>query len=294
MTSLGFKYVLVVIAAAFSSAAPPHKVSWEPSVLENGMPCLFRVAPQIKLQSLNGRWLDQELVFDFDGNTGTWFALAGVSLDTAAGEHTLQLKGKSVDGRPVEIAESVVVREARYPQSFLSVASQFTAPDKKTLERIKAEQEIKRECFANTSPDRLWGGEFRMPVSNVTTAQFGTRRVLNGAVKSVHQGLDFRAPTGTSIAAISRGRVILARPMFYEGNFVIIDHGRGWTSLYMHLSKFNVKEGDVVAAGQIIGLSGGTGRVTGPHLHLGVRWRGVMVNPAVILNMRLPDTASER
>jgi len=283
------KCFFVMCVAALATIAAPHKVSWEPVVLENGMPCLFRVEPQIKLQSLRGRWLDQDIVFDLDRATGIWFAVVGVSLDTSAGEHALQLKGTSVDGRPVEISQEVPVREAKYPQSSLSVSSQFTEPDKKALERIKAEQEIKREAFANSDPERLWGGVFKMPVPNVTTAQFGTRRVLNGSVRSVHQGLDFRAPTGTPIAAIARGRVVIARPMFYEGNFIVIDHGRGWTSLYMHLSKFDVKDGDVVVPGQIIGLSGGTGRVTGPHLHLGIRWRGVMVNPSVMLKLRLPD-----
>lgn len=286
-----FGCFLFLSLVASTSIAAPHKVSWEPAVIENGMPCLFRVEPQIKLQTLSGRWLDQDIVFDLDRTTGVWFAMVGVSLDTSAGDHVLQLKGKSLDGRPVEISQEVPVREARYPQSSLSVSSQFTEPDKKALERIKAEQEIKREAFANSDPERLWGGVFKMPVASVTTAQFGTRRVLNGTVRSVHQGLDFRAPTGTAIGAIARGRVVLARPMFYEGNFIVIDHGRGWTSLYMHLSKFNVKEGDLVVPGQIIGLSGGTGRVTGPHLHLGIRWRGVMVNPSVMLNMRLPDLA---
>jgi len=285
----GLKNLLLICVAAFAASPVAYKVSWEPSIIENGMPCIFRVDPQIKLQSLSGRWLDQDVNFDLNHSTGTWFALVGISLDTPPGEHVLLLKGKSMDGRPVEISQPVLIREAKYPQSSLSVSSQFTEPDKKTLERIKAEQELKRECFANSDPDVLWSGELKVPVTNVTTAQFGTRRVLNGTVKSVHQGLDFRAPAGTSIAAIARGRVVLAHSMFYEGNFVVIDHGRGWTSLYMHMSRINVKEGDLVVPGQVIGLSGATGRVTGPHLHLGIRWRGIMVDPAVMLKLKLPE-----
>ena len=87
---------------------------------------------------------------------------------------------------------------------------------------------------------------------------------------------------------MNSGRVILARRMFFEGNWVVIDHGQGLLTLYLHLSEFSVKEGDEVSKGQPIGLSGGTGRATGPHLHLAVRWQGVYVNPQVLLQLKLP------
>jgi murein DD-endopeptidase MepM/ murein hydrolase activator NlpD len=117
---------------------------------------------------------------------------------------------------------------------------------------------------------------------------FGVERVFNGSVQSTHQGLDFRVPSGTSVAAVNRGRVILAQPLFFEGNCVVIDHGQGLLTLYLHLSKFSVKEGDEVKKGQEIGRSGGTGRATGPHLHLALRWQGVYLNPQVLLKLNLP------
>jgi murein DD-endopeptidase MepM/ murein hydrolase activator NlpD len=117
---------------------------------------------------------------------------------------------------------------------------------------------------------------------------FGVERVFNGSVESTHQGLDFRVPGGTSVAAVNRGRVILARSLFFEGNCVVIDHGQGLLTLYLHLSKFLVKEGEDVSKGQAIGLSGGTGRATGPHLHLAVRWQGIYLDPQVLLKLPLP------
>jgi murein DD-endopeptidase MepM/ murein hydrolase activator NlpD len=117
---------------------------------------------------------------------------------------------------------------------------------------------------------------------------FGVERVFNGSVQSTHQGLDFRVPSGTSVEAVNNGRVILARALFFEGNCIVIDHGQGLLTLYLHLSKFAVKEGDDVKKGQQIGLSGGTGRATGPHLHLAVRWQGVYLNPQVLLKLNLP------
>jgi len=112
--------------------------------------------------------------------------------------------------------------------------------------------------------------------------------VFNGTVESTHQGLDFRVPSGTLVAAVNSGRVILARLLFFEGNCVVLDHGQGLLTLYLHLSKFLIKEGDDVKKGQAIGLSGGTGRATGPHLHLAVRWQGVYLDPAVLLRLHLP------
>ena len=103
----------------------------------------------------------------------------------------------------------------------------------------------------------------------------------------MHQGLDYRATVGTPVRAINSGKVIIARELYFEGNCVVIDHGQGLLSLYFHLSQFKIKEGDTVTKGQQIALSGGTGRVTGPHLHLAVRWQGSYVNPATLLGLKM-------
>ena len=126
------------------------------------------------------------------------------------------------------------------------------------------------------------------PVSSPVSDLFGTERVINGEVQSRHQGLDYAAPAGTPVRAINRGVVILARPMFFEGDFIIIDHGQGLLSLYLHLSEFKVKEGDEVSGGQVIAMSGGTGRATGAHLHLAIRWQGAYLNPAILLGLPIP------
>ena len=118
---------------------------------------------------------------------------------------------------------------------------------------------------------------------------FGTARVFNGVKKSQHTGLDFRVSTGTPIHATNHGTVILARPLYFEGNCVMVDHGQGLLTMYLHLSEFKVKEGDQVQAGQVLGLSGGTGRATAPHLHFAVRWRGEYLDPATLLELHPPE-----
>jgi murein DD-endopeptidase MepM/ murein hydrolase activator NlpD len=95
-------------------------------------------------------------------------------------------------------------------------------------------------------------------------------------------------PQGTPVQAINRGTVLLAQPLYFEGGCVILDHGQGLLSIYMHLSKIEVKAGDLIAGRAKIGLSGGTGRATGPHLHVAARWQGVYVDPAQLLAMRVP------
>ena len=119
------------------------------------------------------------------------------------------------------------------------------------------------------------------------TDSFGTRRMFNGKLASIHKGADFHAPAGTPVHASNSGVVVLARPLYYEGNCVIIDHGMGLFTLSMHFSRIDVHEGQHVKAGDRLGLSGATGRVTGPHLHWAVRWQGAMLDPVKLLRLNL-------
>jgi murein DD-endopeptidase MepM/ murein hydrolase activator NlpD len=156
------------------------------------------------------------------------------------------------------------------------------------LQEIKEEQSLKKDVFSKIDPKREWEGQFEPPVAAAVSDVFGTARVFNGETQSMHQGIDYAVPSGTPVAALNRGTVLLARPLFFEGNCIVLDHGQGLLSLYMHLSKLEVKEGDQVAQGQEIALSGGTGRATGPHLHIAVRWQGIYVNPATLLTLKFP------
>jgi murein DD-endopeptidase MepM/ murein hydrolase activator NlpD len=167
------------------------------------------------------------------------------------------------------------------------VAPQFVAPGPEELQRIKAESELKAKVFAASAPEPLWSGDFRAPVTAPPTDSFGTRRVFNGTLASVHKGMDFRSAVGTPVRAGNSGLVVLAAPLYYEGNCVVIDHGLGLFTISMHLSRIDVHEGQRVATGERIGLSGATGRVTGPHLHWAVRWQDAYLDPAKVLRLNL-------
>ena len=133
--------------------------------------------------------------------------------------------------------------------------------------------------------DRLWSAPFVRPVREPANSRFGTRSVFNGEVRRPHGGADFLSPAGTLVHAPNAGRVAAARDLFFTGNTVIIDHGMGVVSLLAHLSAMNVREGDVIEAGQVIGRVGATGRVTGPHLHWGVTVTGARVDPLSVLSL---------
>jgi len=281
--------VLLSLAANLSAATAAHWiVGNQPARLVNGTPVLFRVTTPTPVRTLLGNWLGHEIAFSFDASHKSWFALAGISLETKRGAYPIQLHAETFAGEAISFEKKILVQRQRYPRVLLKVPARYTAPSAEEQRQIEQDKETKAEAFRTLSPGREWKGSFAPPVNADISDVFGVERVFNGSVVSTHQGLDFRVPSGTSVAAVNSGHVLLARPLFFEGNCVVIDHGQGLLTLYLHLSKFSVKEGDEVIKGQPIGLSGGTGRATGPHLHLAVRWQGVYLDPAVMLKLKLP------
>ena len=274
-------------ASVQSTRSERMSVSAIPQHIVNGGPVFFRVKTSSPLQSLKGNWLGHEVVFD-KGDGNTWFLLAAVSLSTPSGPVPLTLQGTTDTGTPVEFRHEFMVSKAKYPVVHLTVSKQFTEPNAQQQATIKQDQEIKHKTFGEVSAERQWSGRFVAPVDAPVSDVFGTRRVFNGATKSVHQGLDYRVPPATAVNAINSGTVILAQSLYFEGNCVTIDHGQGLLSLYLHLSELKVKAGDHVDRDQEIGLSGATGRATGPHLHIAVRWQGIYLDPAALLGLALP------
>jgi murein DD-endopeptidase MepM/ murein hydrolase activator NlpD len=263
-------------------------VSFQPVRLVNGTPVIFSVNPPARLSSLTGVWLSHDVIFSFDSATKVWYAIAGVSLETPPGSYSIALKGTTTQGKELVFQRAISVRAAKYPSVHVSVSKKFTEPSAEQLKQISEDKAVKQDLFARVTPEREWSGEFRAPVEARISDIFGTRRVFNGKVQSMHQGLDYAVPAGTPIAALNRGTVLLARPLYFEGNCVVLDHGQGLLTLYLHMSEIKVEEGEQVERGQQLGLSGGTGRATGPHLHVAVRWQGVYLDPATLLKLKLP------
>lgn len=254
-----------------------------PSYVVAGSPEIVRVNAR-GAQSVSGEWLGHRMEF-FRDNAGQWVALAGVDVEAPVGPSALHI---TVHGdRIAELSTSIEIHPAHYRTGTLTVAPKFVEPPPEAIPEIDAEIKLKKEVFAHSAPEPLWRGDFHAPISARPTDSFGTRRMFNGKLASIHKGADFHAAVGTPVRASNSGVVVLARKLYYEGNCVIIDHGLGLYTLSMHLSRIDVHEGEHVHTGQLLGLSGATGRVTGPHLHWGVRWENAYLDPVKLLKLNL-------
>ena len=240
------------------------------------------------MKSLAGKWLQHDIFFTSDSHGRNWYGIAGASLETRPGSYSLELKAESTAGKEISFQKRITIGKGKYHSIVASVPKQYTEPNVEQLRQINQDKTLKENVFAQVTPEREWTGDFHAPVKAPISDVFGTARTFNGRAQSVHQGLDYAVPSGTPVAALNNGTVLLAQPLFFEGSCVVLDHGQGLLTLYMHLSKIDVTEGDHVAGGQRIGLSGGSGRATGPHLHVAVRWQGVYLNPATLLSLQLP------
>ena len=282
---------MALLLAAIPAFAAPWIVRAQPTRLVNGAPVLFQVKPSAKLTSLSAIWLGHRLTFSYNTATKTWFTLAGVTFETNPGKYTLDFTGETAASKtPVNFKRTFLVARAQYPKIKveLAVEKKFTEPNPEQQAQIAEGVKVKEDYLNRVTPDREWDGNFAPPVDATTSDVYGSQRIFNGVAQRPHWGLDYRVHTGTPVAAMNSGTVLLARFLYFEGNCVVIDHGQGLLTLYFHLSELRVKEGDIVRRGEEIGLSGGTGRATGPHLHVAVRWQGQYLDPARLLQLPLP------
>jgi murein DD-endopeptidase MepM/ murein hydrolase activator NlpD len=212
---------------------------------------------------------------------GTWNALVGIDLDQPAGAYQLAVTTNT--GATADKAFTVAPRT--FPTRTLKVNPDFVNPPPALLARIEEETRFTQALLATVSPQRLWTTAFKVPVPHQANSRFGTRSVFNGEARNPHAGTDFLSPAGTPIHAPNAGRVVAARDLFFSGRTVILDHGLGVFSQLAHLSRIDVIEGDLVQVGQIVGRVGATGRVTGAHLHWGLRVGAARVDPLSLVEV---------
>jgi murein DD-endopeptidase MepM/ murein hydrolase activator NlpD len=218
------------------------------------------------------------------GEAGLYFSLIGIPYRTQPGPQKLTLNYSDATVNKRRLISFQVVA-GKYKTDVLKVDARRVNPNQKDLQRAGREHQEVKHVYASGIRERLWDGKFQLPVDNEISSLFGNRRVFNGQLKSYHNGLDFRSPKGTPVYATNAGVVRLAKNLFYSGKAVIIDHGTGIFTIYAHLSKIETAVGRRVEKGQLLGLTGATGRVSGPHLHWGVKVNGVAVNPMQLIEL---------
>jgi murein DD-endopeptidase MepM/ murein hydrolase activator NlpD len=279
------------------AAAPAATVSWAPTDPVQGSAVVVVVSPGAEslgadtLVAVRGTLAGEPLPFERDRD-GRFRALGALPANARA-RTLLPLVFITAGGDTVHQTAHIFVGDGEFRTEHLRLPPHFVRPPDSLLQRLRGQRRAIREALARAGgTPRLWDGAFMRPVNGRITDRFGTGRVLNGDARSHHLGVDLSARRGTPIHAANRGVVLVADRFYYQGNAVYIDHGTGLVTSYMHMSHLLVAAGDTVEAGQVIGLAGATGRVTGPHLHWGAYFGRVQFNPLSLLTLPAADLAA--
>lgn len=274
-------------AAAEEGMPPPVELSWSPNEPKQGEVLYLWVNAPEGMCVEKGEMLSKPLHFSpSSGQSGRWDALCGIDLGQEPGAYEVSVRLAAVQG-PAKRERTYSIRIL--PQTFGE--ERFTIPDDskvhlspESLARVKKEDVQIASLWPTETPERLWEGPFLIPLEGRPGSPFGLRRWINGERRNSHTGMDIKAPEGQPVKAANSGRVALAGDFFFAGRAVFLDHGQGVYTMYFHLSKIDVEEGQKVSKGEVLGLVGMTGRATGPHLHWGARLGGARVDPASLVD----------
>ncbi|MDY7225148.1 M23 family metallopeptidase [Hyalangium rubrum] len=283
---------------ALGAQAGTPSLSVQPGTAKPGDPVLVTVSGLggAPTGTINGKALR------FYQAEGVWQAITGLGVEHPVGTTEVKVVGKSeTEGTPVELAGTLDVMEPGYPERQLKVAGKYVKPPESVKARMAEDRAAFAAAFSQSFRAPLFQSNFAWPRQDRITAPYGDRRSFNGKLQSQHFGVDIDGDTGTPITAANDGVVVMTRENYSAGNTVIVHHGGGLYTSYFHLSKIDVKKGAKVKQGQKLGLVGKTGRVTGPHLHWGVKVDDLWVDGLTLLKLdffaptepRLATTAGE-
>lgn len=279
------KFVLALLLTfAFMPAAFAARMRLTvPEEAPIGQPFFLELRANEAIGDVTVTWRGQKFVLAPRRNAVR--TILGVPNDAKLAGSTLPVRVEfdcGAKGR-IRAERKIKVTGYRYPKQVLTVAPKMVTPPQSELKRIAEERQLVRKALATRSKGGVLPRRYVRPVPGIPTAYFGGFRVYNGVPRSGHGGLDLRAAVGTPVRAIADGTVVLEGAHYFSGGAVYVDHGGGVLSAYFHLSKNLVKAGQKVKAGDAIALSGATGRVTGPHLHLGLFSGGAALDPLPLL-----------
>lgn len=272
-----------LVSASLALAAAPAKITW-PKALAASQGDLLEVnVAGDDLIEVDGM-LGQEKIYFHANGKGVFSALVGIDVEAKPATVKLLVKATGGGGETQQREIPLKINAKAFHKESFNVPPSFDQMSPETLAEIRREQGDFARAFASPAPQRFWDLPFVRPVPQQASASsFGSRRIINGVARAPHTGTDLSAPTGTEVVATNHGKVVLVGNYFYAGGSVVVDHGGGLYSMYFHLAEFKVEAGALVRRGDVLALSGGTGRVTGPHLHWGLRLNNTRVDPLVLL-----------
>lgn len=274
---------LCLFSAGQAQAAAQAKIAW-PQPLSASQGDLVEVQINgAELRAVEGLFGKEKIYFHAGAN-GAFSALIGIDVEAKPALAKLLVSAAGAGGEIHKREIPLKIAARNFHKESFNVAPSFDQQSPETLAEIRREQNDFARVFAEPAAQRFWELPFLRPVPQQASASsFGSRRIINGVPRAPHSGTDLSAPAGTEVAATNHGRVVLVGNYFFAGGSVVVDHGGGLYSMYFHLSEFKVEAGAMVRRGEVLALSGGTGRVTGPHLHWGVRLTNGRVDPLVLL-----------
>lgn len=281
------KIILVLMFSAFlflhagpCAAGKNIRIS-VPERIEIGEPFLVAVSSSFDVENLKISWQGKECTLNSAGRN--FSALIGTDLKNAKDGMNMLVVSYSKDGKYFEKKRKILLVKHEYPRENLKVSDDKLNPPASLTERIKREAKMGREAIQTNTPGSAPLLPLLQPVSGRYTSVYGKSRYFNGEFRGRHGGVDIKASIGTPVKAAASGKVVLVGNFWFAGNCIYIDHGAGLISFYGHMSKVSKTKGEHVQREDVIGLSGKSGRVTGPHLHFSVSWRGEFFDPAPIM-----------
>lgn len=276
-----FVAVSLLILPIESKSLSETNVSFSSESLVRGGIILITVKAD-RFEKPQVTWIKKEIPLVYCQGNDAWRGFVAADLSQKAGGYKGVVQSPSTG---FEKEFYVRVNDKDYGVRKLKLPRKKVDLDTITLNRVKNEASIVNALWAVDITAPAWEGEFLMPVGGKVIGAFGKRSIINNNKRALHTGIDLRGKQGTPVKATNNGRVMLVADHFFTGNSLYLDHGGGIISMYFHLDKIMVEEGNTIKRGEIIGLVGSTGRATGPHLHWGVRINGARVNPLTLIEL---------
>ena len=275
-----FCLAALLVLLSFVSSVDAFEVQAEPSAIMPGDAFLVRVS-DVKGVALPEASFSSKPLFFASCGFGCFFAIGSTDSKTNPGKRTVEVTvGRKKKRLPITIRRHV------FPVIQLTLPPGKVTLSGEDSERADREDKLLKSFWTQQS-EKVWQGSFNLPLENEISTQYGVKRIINKTKESIHNGIDIRGKEGEEVLASNSGKVVLAEELFFGGNTLLLDHGMGIYSVYMHLAGFNRKSGESVLKGDVIGFVGSTGRSTGPHLHFGIKAQELSVNPVSFAKLKL-------
>jgi murein DD-endopeptidase MepM/ murein hydrolase activator NlpD len=280
-----FASVVLLLSGKSLNAEDNLRIESIPGMAKQGDVCLIRTYSPVSPMSVHAEFQGERFLLAPGMQNGTYEGLIGIDLSTKPATYEVKVIATDASGRGYSSPFFLKVGKGVFRTQKLSLPRSMVDLDAKTLERVNNEANRLKVLFQTFRDEKLWKGAFVRPLEGKLSSTFGLDRIINGQRRSPHTGVDLESEAGTPVWASNSGMVVLVDDLFFSGKSVILDHGWGLYSMYFHLSEEQVKEGDRVGRGDVLGRVGSTGRSTGPHLHWAIRMNQVRVDPLSLLKL---------